>query len=217
MLGGSSGSTDYAYAKFASRRQAQGNTNDCGSGEFPFNVGCQNTNSQIQGDENAFASTAQQTFPEVKIDQEEPPVNTVFVSWVESANKILSKRSTDGGSTFGNNFDLSNDASCCAMPSAASFENNVYVVWSSDDSIQDDILFKKSTDGGATFGSEINISNTPTRSFQPAMAVSGSNLYVVWSDGTPDNHDILLKKSTNGGASFGSVINLSDELGGNLP
>jgi hypothetical protein len=28
------------------------------------NVGCQNTDSQIQGDENGVAQTAQQTFPE---------------------------------------------------------------------------------------------------------------------------------------------------------
>ena len=36
----------------------------------------------------------------------------------------------------------------------------------------------------------------------------------MWSDGTPDNHDILLRKSTNGGASFGSIINLSEDLPG---
>jgi hypothetical protein len=31
--------------------------------KLPLNVGCQNTASQIQGDENAVAQTAQQTFP----------------------------------------------------------------------------------------------------------------------------------------------------------
>jgi hypothetical protein len=144
------------------------------------------------------------------------PTDTVFASWVESNEKILSKRSIDGGSTFGNNIDFSQEADCCSMPAAASFQNNVYVVWSNfdDSSSQDDVLFRKSTDGGATFGDTVNLSNTPNRSFQAAIAVSGNEVYVVWSDGTPDNHDILLKKSTNGGASFGSIINLSDELGG---
>jgi hypothetical protein len=29
----------------------------------PINIGCQNTNSQIQGDENAVGITSQQAFP----------------------------------------------------------------------------------------------------------------------------------------------------------
>jgi hypothetical protein len=33
-----------------------------------FDVGCQNTDSQIQGDENGVAQTAQQTFSEVELD-----------------------------------------------------------------------------------------------------------------------------------------------------
>ncbi|MPZ08569.1 MAG: hypothetical protein GEU26_19535 [Nitrososphaeraceae archaeon] len=43
--------------------QATSQANACGNGELPLNVGCQNTASQIQGDENAVAQTAQQTFP----------------------------------------------------------------------------------------------------------------------------------------------------------
>jgi hypothetical protein len=39
---------------------------------MPINIGCQNTDSRIQGDENAVAVTAQQTFPEVKLAQEKP-------------------------------------------------------------------------------------------------------------------------------------------------
>jgi hypothetical protein len=49
--------------------QAKSDINDCGNGSFPENVGCQNIDSQIQGDENAVALTAQQTFP----SQEPPP------------------------------------------------------------------------------------------------------------------------------------------------
>ena len=39
--------------------------NACGNYEMPINVGCQSTNSQIQGEENAIGITAQQTFSEV--------------------------------------------------------------------------------------------------------------------------------------------------------
>jgi hypothetical protein len=40
--------------------------NDCGNGFLSENVGCQNTASQIQGDENGMALSADQSFPEVE-------------------------------------------------------------------------------------------------------------------------------------------------------
>lgn len=46
------------------KNQATSETNACGNDFFPINIGCQNTGSQTQGDENGVALTAQQTFPE---------------------------------------------------------------------------------------------------------------------------------------------------------
>jgi uncharacterized membrane protein len=42
--------------------QATAQANDCGNGKLPLNVGCQNTASQIQGDENVVAQAADQVF-----------------------------------------------------------------------------------------------------------------------------------------------------------
>jgi hypothetical protein len=53
--------TGYVFAY--SRNQATSAANDCGNGEIPTNIGCQNSDSQIQGDENSAAITSQQTFP----------------------------------------------------------------------------------------------------------------------------------------------------------
>jgi hypothetical protein len=53
-----------AGSVFAYRNsQASSQINDCGNGELPLNVGCQNTDSQIQGDDNTAALASQQTFP----------------------------------------------------------------------------------------------------------------------------------------------------------
>jgi hypothetical protein len=54
--------TGYVFAY--SRNQATSSANDCGNGQIPTNIGCQNTDSQIQGDENSAALTSQQTFRE---------------------------------------------------------------------------------------------------------------------------------------------------------
>ena len=56
----------FAYEK----NQAISQSNTCGNGELALNVGCQNINSQIQGDENAVSLAADQVFSE--IEEEEP-------------------------------------------------------------------------------------------------------------------------------------------------
>jgi hypothetical protein len=55
--------TGYAFAYNRNQATSAAATNDCGNGQVPTNIGCQNTDSQIQGDENSVALTSQQTFP----------------------------------------------------------------------------------------------------------------------------------------------------------
>jgi hypothetical protein len=62
------------YSAFAYKKnQTTSQANACGNDFIPINVGCQNTDSQIQGDENAAALTAQQIFPEVEQRPVPPP------------------------------------------------------------------------------------------------------------------------------------------------
>jgi hypothetical protein len=57
--------TDIDNAFTYDKNQASAGTNNCGNGQEPTNIGCQNTDSKIQGDENSVAITAQQTFPPI--------------------------------------------------------------------------------------------------------------------------------------------------------
>ena len=50
--------------KYREKNQATSQANACGNGILPLNIGCQNTASQIQGDENVVAMDAAQIFPE---------------------------------------------------------------------------------------------------------------------------------------------------------
>jgi len=54
--------TNAAFAGGYEKNQATSQANACGNGELPLNVGCQNVDSQIQGDENAVAQAADQWF-----------------------------------------------------------------------------------------------------------------------------------------------------------
>jgi hypothetical protein len=122
--------------------------------------------------------------------------------------------------------NLSNNTIDSVYSQIAVYERNVYVIWEeesatvpnnsmdkSHDNINYDIYFKKSTDGGATFSKGINLSNNSGYSEHPQIAVSGSNVYVAWTDNTPLNQEILFKMSTDGGNTFYKSINLSNNSG----
>jgi hypothetical protein len=55
--------------KHYEKSQAVSQVNDCGNGGWAVNVGCQNTASQIQGDDNSSAQDSSHTFTEAMHDQ----------------------------------------------------------------------------------------------------------------------------------------------------
>jgi hypothetical protein len=64
LVGATALATEDAFAgKKKEYNQATSQANACGNGELPLNVGCQNVGSQVQGDENAVAISADQSFP----------------------------------------------------------------------------------------------------------------------------------------------------------
>jgi hypothetical protein len=63
------------YSVFAyDKSQATAQANGCGNGELPLNIGCQNTGSQIQGDENVVAMASEQRFGQDGNGPTPPPV-----------------------------------------------------------------------------------------------------------------------------------------------
>ena len=78
----------------------------------------------------------------------------------------------------------------------AAVGNKSYVVWADFITGSGDIYFRRSIDGGVSFSDTINLSNDAGRSAEPQIAVSGSNIYVVWSDQTTTtgNADIFFEE-----------------------
>ena len=72
LIGSTALATEDAFADKKKRggyekSQATAQTNYCGNGEMPLNVGCQNTASQIQGDDNTVALESEQEFEEEEL------------------------------------------------------------------------------------------------------------------------------------------------------
>ncbi len=88
--------------------------------------------------------------------------------------------------------------------------DNVYATWTDDtNGKRDDIFFAKSNDGGKNFDAPINLSQNNGSSAFPRLAVTDSNVYVVWYDYSPGQSDIFFAKSRDGGNNF-EVANISD-------
>ncbi len=155
--------------------------------------------------------------------QTESSQNKVYVVWQDNLfgdnqinYDILLKSSNDGGQTFGDVINLSNNSGFSEHPQVAINGNNVYIVWADNTSLNRDIYLISSTDNGQTFGDVINLSNNGADSHNQEISVSGNNVYVVWQDSqknSQDNSSISFISSNDGGSTFGDVVSLSDNAG----
>jgi hypothetical protein len=147
--------------------------------------------------------------------------------------EIFIKKSVDGGQTFGDEINLSNNPGFSEHPQIAASGNNVYVAWidnsplvGSSSQAEDNkkIMFKKSTDAGSTFAETITLSDVQAAdSSNLEMAAAGNNVYAVWQV-TPlppqfnaDQDDvqsagIFLATSSDNGETFQEAKSLSDNV-----
>jgi hypothetical protein len=66
------------------------------------------------------------------------------------------------------------------------------------------------------FENATNLTNNPLDSVYGQVAAWNNNVYVLWQDSMPAdyrNYDIFIKKSIDNGSTFGSPVNLSNNLG----
>src|SRR4030043_377961 len=101
--------------------------------------------------------------------------------------------------TWTANKRLTNQAGTSKYPAIAVYGSNIYVVWHDDpqETGNYQIYFKKSDDGGVTWTRKKLTSNSSV-SLCPAIAVDGSNIYVVWYDYRLGSPEIYFKKSDDG-------------------
>jgi hypothetical protein len=88
--------------------------------------------------------------------------------------------------------------------------DSVYIVWEGNiGTIPRGVLFKRNA---ITFDPSISLQRTFGHSTTPAVAASGNNVYVVWSDRSTGDTKIFYTRSTDGGVSFGDIVNISNSL-----
>jgi len=70
-----------------------------------------------------------------------------------------------------------------------------------------EVLFRASTDSGATFGDKINLSNTTTAdSVEAEIAVDGDEVIVTWWERNQTSNEPVFRASVDNGLTFGPLL-----------
>lgn len=129
-------------------------------------------------------------------------IHVVFQDYTYGNGEILYIKSTNGSATWTSPKRLTFTPGASKWADiAVDHADNIHVVWHDDTYGGDwEVLYKKSTDGGATWSSSKRISLTGGTSYRPVIAIdSSNNLHVVWADASPGNREIFYSRSTDGG------------------
>ena len=168
------------------------------------------------------------------------PAGNVYFSWASYAHtrsktrvNLYVSRSTDGGKNWANTLlDISGAAPDCTaykcgwaylgaqITVTSDAAGTLYALWNSAavDKSPERIYFSSSTTSGVTWSPKIDLSSAPdgTEHAFPALAAGAAgDVRVGWMD--TRNHPLwntYFRSSTNGGATWSVVTQLSSEVGG---
>lgn len=91
----------------------------------------------------------------------------------------------------------------------AAHGDTIDVVWYDNRDGNYEIYYKQSCDAGVTWGPDTRLTNEPSGSYNPAIAVSGQDIHVVWEDERDEDIEVYHKCSTDGGATWGPDVHIS--------
>jgi hypothetical protein len=93
----------------------------------------------------------------------------------------------------------------------ASSGSLVHVVWFDARDGNNEIYYKRSTNAGLNWESDMRFTYNAFNSQLPAVAASGSVVYVVWVDNRNGNWEIFYKHSTDAGLNWSSDFRLTSD------
>jgi len=108
-------------------------------------------------------------------------------------------------------FPFSSRTSLHNARNIASVGNAVHVVWEDYRfGASGEIYYKRSTDEGLSWGSDMRLTDNFGSSIQVNVAATGQVLHVVWRDSYDGNPEVYYKRSTDGGISWSADTRLTN-------
>ena len=123
---------------------------------------------------------------------------------------VFFKRSIDSGLTWQPALALSGTHKA-AHASIAASGSSVHVVWGDSQTGNAEIHTRRSADSGSTWEEESRLTELPYESWVPTVAVSEEVVLVAWVDYRDGNEEEYLKRSSDGGESWGPDTRLTND------
>ncbi len=140
-----------------------------------------------------------------------PKVLSLAIIFLVSTNISYAQWGQDVRLTYAPGFSSTsyNNARCIAANG-----NMVHAVWYDDRDLYSagDIYYKRSTDGGRSWHADVRLTNNNALTSYPSIAVTGSNVHIVWVDGLDGKVGVFYKLSTDNGINWGADIRLTKEI-----
>ncbi len=89
--------------------------------------------------------------------------------------------------------------------------DNIHVVWFDNRNGEGEIYYRRSTNKGVSWTSDIRLTNAPGYSVRPSIAVYGSVIHVVWESNRDGICEVYYKKSTNNGSTWSADLQLTND------
>lgn len=138
-------------------------------------------------------------------------VHILWQDWRDGDLEMYYRRSVDNGQTWSNETRLTDNSSRSRFGSMSAQDSFVHVVWEDNRNVTDEVYYKRSTDGGESWGDDVRLVTIPTDSCFPCVAAKDSNVYVVWSDARSGTREIYFKRSQDAGQTWGEDKRLTDD------
>jgi hypothetical protein len=88
--------------------------------------------------------------------------------------------------------------------------DNTYIAWWTNATGNNEVMFRASNDGGASFSDKINLSNTTNAESQDVeIAAEGNSVIVTWWERNQTTEEPVVRISTDNAETFGPVLKLA--------
>jgi len=127
----------------------------------------------------------------------------VHVAWIDRRGggyqfQIYYMRSTNWGATWEPEVRLTNNSGACLFPVLAASGRNVHIAWYDDRTGNKQLYYRNSTNGGLDWTPEIRLTQTSTNSSNPAIALTGDTIHVVFCDDRSGDTELYYLRNPTG-------------------
>lgn len=138
----------------------------------------------------------------------------LHVAWRDNRDgnyEVYYKHSIDGGLNWGTDTRLSYDTANVYSPFLSVSGLFVFVVWNDNRIGNQEIYYRRSSDGGTSWEPEMRLTYDTANSYYPSLSISGQIVDVVWYDQRVGNYEIYYKRSNDAGLNWGNDIRLTND------